>query len=202
MSFTRWVVSNQIRLSKRENQKLENCRNLRICHRTIVWIFARGWRFLVEKQRSSWRSHDFQSIWALETNKSETWKLSQFTKMRSYESMKFRTAPYKRTKLRTRLVFFGRKAAMILLVGSFPIKLKRSNPKLRNYRNLRKCDRTKVRNIVRDYFFWPKSSVRRGEAMSFTGLLFPIKFGSRNAKIRNSIPDATYENATVQNIEF
>ena len=106
--------------------------------------------------------------------------------MRPYECMKFRTTPYESTKLRTRLVFFGRKPATILLVGSFPIKLKRSNPKVQNCRNLRKCDRTKVRNFVLDYFFWPKSCVRHGEAMSFTRWLFPIKLGSRKAKIRNS----------------
>ena len=151
---------------------------------------------MAEKRRTSLRNHDyyslrhFQSNWALETHKLETWILSQFMKMRPYESIKFCSPLYESTKFSKRLVCFGRKEAYgnakpwVLLVGSFPIKLGSRNAKIRNskiaatYENatIRKFEFWHVASV-----FWQKRSVGYGEAMTFIrwGISNPIGLSKR-----------------------
>ena len=143
--------------------------------------------------------------------KSETQNLSHLTKMPSYESLNFSTW----------LAFFGRKAAYVmakpwfLLVGAFPIQLGSRNAQIWNLKTIAIYENGTVRKykisyaIVRKYeisnvviFFGRKVAYVFAKRWDLLVRMFPIKLGSRNAKIKNSKIAATYESATVRNLEF
>ena len=119
--------------------------------------------------------------------KSETGNWAQFTKILSYESMKFRTPAYQSTKFRARLFFWPKSGAKrwFLLVGPFPIKLGTRNAQIRNRKSSAIYENAIVQKYKISYaaiLFLPKSGAKRWFLLVGP---FPIKLGSRNAQIRN-----------------